>query len=84
MKWCSVCMQPEHSLSGMLCALRKAVTSYCSGDGDNKRQAMFRVDFDVFPSMFDSESDGPEFEPTDKEGTHGDVKLDAKGTVCAR
>ena len=45
---------------------------------------MFRVDFDVFPSMFDSESDGPEFEPTDKEGTHGDVKLDAKGTVCAR
>lgn len=32
--------------------------------------------------MFDSESDGPEFEPTDKEGTHGDVELNAKGTVC--
>lgn len=30
--------------------------------------------------MFDSESDGPEFEPTDKEGTHGGVELNAKGT----
>lgn len=41
-------MQPEHSLSGMLCSVRKGVTLYCSGNGDNMRQAMFRVDLMFF------------------------------------
>lgn len=32
--------------------------------------------FDISPSKFDPESVDPGFEPTDKEGTHDDVKVE--------